>query len=269
MMVNAAYAGFVTGRRVKSTSIKGLHPPLIDWELFERVQALRTTKTTTQHPGRPGAGYALSKLLLCERCGARMHGNAGGRQGARRYVCSTRKQDGSCTEPIIAAEPIEENIASYVRAFDPPHAVKLAVVRRLKAAGHTGDKAAERAQRQRLVSQLERTKDLYLLGDLSREQYIFKSQVLRDEMRRLDPPPTIDASEEAAAALTNFGLFWERETDGHERNRLLRLIFEKITVKDGRLASVTPRDAFLPFFEVGKTGREIRERRDSNPRPPA
>jgi hypothetical protein len=79
----------------------------------------------------------------------------------------------------------------------------------------------------------------------------------------------VNDAEEAAAALTNFALFWEREQDARKRNRLLRTIFQSLTVSDGELVAVTPREAFLPYFSFEVGGREIRERRDSNPRPPA
>jgi hypothetical protein len=62
-------------------------------------------------------------------------------------VCSTRKQTGKCKRPIIFADMIEEAVADFVRAFDPPHAVRLAVVRRLKAAGRSETDEADRARR--------------------------------------------------------------------------------------------------------------------------
>jgi hypothetical protein len=56
----------------------------------------------------------------------------------------------------------------------------------------------------------------------------------------------------------------------HSTPAVLRLIFEQITVDDDRIVSVTPRDAFVPNFQFGaKSGGKARERRDSNPRPPA
>ena len=62
-------------------------------------------------------------------------------------------------------------------------------------------------------------------------------------------------AEEAAAALTNFGLFWEREPDANKRNRLLRVIFQSFTASDGELVAVTPREAFLPYFSFEVGGR--------------
>ncbi len=72
---------------------------------------------------------------------------------------------------------------------------------------------------------------------------------------------------QAAAALTNVGLFWENEQDAKERNALLRIIFEKVWVDGHQVHALAPRWAFLPYFEFGQeSGGKERERRDSFPR---
>jgi len=55
---------------------------------------------------------------------------------------------------------------------------------------------------------------------------------LEAELATLEPPVLPDAGE-AAAALANFGWFWDQERDASERNKILRLIFERVTVDDG------------------------------------
>ena len=45
--------------------------------------------------------------------------------------------------------------------------------------------------------------------------------------------------------------FWDQETDPSERNKILGLIFEQVTFDEGRIVSVTPRDAFMPYFQFG------------------
>ncbi len=78
MLTNASYAGYVTSRRSKDTSVPGSHPAIIDLATFQRVQEIRLARTKTLHPGRPGGGYALSKLLVLFVRGAdaRKHGRA-------------------------------------------------------------------------------------------------------------------------------------------------------------------------------------------------
>jgi hypothetical protein len=55
--------------------------------------------------------------------------------------------------------------------------------------------------------------------------------------------------------------------DASERNKILRLIFEQVTVDDGRIVSVTPREAYHPYFQFGrksavKTGSDGTRTRD-------
>ena len=268
MLVNSAYAGFVGRRRDKAFAIKGNHPAIVDAVLFERVQEIRGLRTTTLNPGRPGGGYALKKLACCERCEKPLHGTKGGRSNARRYYCSGRKQGSGCDQPIAEADALEEQLADYVRGFNPSLAVRKAVVRRLKKQTRVGE-GQDGARRRALETQIERAKELYLLGDLTRSQYDARKAVLQAELAAVEPPLVVDITE-AAGALTNFAHFWDEVSDLAERNKILRVIFEKVTVDDGRIVSVTPRDGFLPYFEFGQEpGGKARERRDSNPRPPA
>jgi len=52
----------------------------------------------------------------------------------------------------------------------------------------------------------------------------------------------------------------QQETNPTERNTLLRLIFDHVTSDDGQIHSVTPRDAFLPYFQFGQAdGGKARE----------
>lgn len=272
MLVNSAYAGFVGARRDKQYATRGNHPSIIDLALFERVQELRGLRTRTLNPGRPSGGYALSKLARCERCGQSMHGTTGGRNNIRRYYCSGRKQGSACDQPIASADTLEQQLGDYVSHFNPSAAVRKAVIRRLKEqASSTRD--ADGARRAAIQGQLNRAKDLYLLGDYTRDQYDAHKRVLQAELANLEPPIVTDVGV-AAAALTNFAWFWQQENDPGERNKLLRLIFEHITIDNGKIVSVTPRDAFLPYFQFGQEGRQegggkARERRESNPRPPA
>lgn len=94
MLLNSAYCGYVGGLRSKDRSIKGLHDPLISEELFDRVQELRTWRARVVKPGRPSEDYLLRKLLHCERCGARMHGNRGSSGGIRLFLLDSPPRRG-------------------------------------------------------------------------------------------------------------------------------------------------------------------------------
>jgi hypothetical protein len=72
MLCNAAYCGYVSGRRDKSKAIKGLHEAIVPDALFDRVQLMRRERARTLKPGRPSPKYVLRGLAHCKRCHANM-----------------------------------------------------------------------------------------------------------------------------------------------------------------------------------------------------
>lgn len=63
--------------------------------------------------------YLLRQLLYCERCGARMQGTRGSRAQHRRYQCGTRRRGGDCTQRIVTAEPLEQQLVDWLRGSHP------------------------------------------------------------------------------------------------------------------------------------------------------
>lgn len=104
-----------------------------------------------------------------------MHGSTGGRSGTRRYLCAARKQGSRCQATAVAADEIEAAVETYIRTFAPPHEVKRAIIRHMRelaASGGNANASYER-DRNRLECQLERLKDLYVLGDLTKDEYTY------------------------------------------------------------------------------------------------
>ncbi len=138
----------------------------------------------------------------------------------------------------------------------------------------THDEDPEGTRRRDLAAQLERLQDLYVMGDLTKPQYVMRRQALEDELERIGPPtdPQLD---QAAALLADFGRFWEIEPSPAERRKLLASLFERIREHEGAIVAVKPRAPFVQYFSAAealerhrnKCGAEERERRDSNPRP--
>jgi DNA invertase Pin-like site-specific DNA recombinase len=274
MLCNAAYAGYVSGLRDKSRAIKGLHEPIVPEELFDRVQEVRGWRTRVVKPGPPSEEYLLRKLLYCERCGARMHGTRGSKTAVRRYMCSTRRYGHSCGERIVKAEQLEGQLVDWIRDFQPHGEWLDVLLQTVQAVNYAGTQPTGE-RRSELLDQLQRLQDLYVLGDLTKPQYVMRRQALEEEVQRLGPPsePAIDR---ARAVLEDFPHFWELETEPAERRKLLLSLFGQIWAQDGRIVAVQPHDDFLPYFQAAQRSHEHhpdegwcrrRERRDSNPRP--
>ncbi len=279
MLCNAAYAGYVSGLRDKSRSIRGLHEAIITDELFDRVQEVRSWRTRVVKPGRPSEEYLLRKLVHCERCGARMHGCRSDNNAMRRYQCSTRRHHGTCKQTMIPAQTLEEQLVDWLRAFQPDAELRQRILATIRAdaGGHPGE---DTERRRELTAQLERLRELYVMGDLTKSQYVMRRQLTEEELQRTQPPADPDL-DRAQALLEDFARFWDAEPEPAERRKLLLSLFAQVWAKDNRIVAVKPNTAFADYFtaasEVQATHPKAdaddeatrRERRDSNPRPPA
>ena len=273
MLCNSAYCGYVSGRRDRSKAIKGRHEAIVDEQLFNRVQELRRVRARTLKPGRPSSRYLLRGLARCERCQGKMQGTAVGRRLAARYYCATRRASHTCDQPLIHADLVEAHLVEFVSDFKPSAEVRDEILRRLAGAsvGETGDVVKRRAA---LEERLRRLRDLYELGDLERAEYLARRDAINGELAELVPQPIPDL-DQARRVLDDFAIFWRAETDLTVKRQLLQIIFEQVWLDDCRIVAVQPKPSFAPFFQehppepAGKRMCKERERRDSNPRPPA
>jgi Recombinase/Recombinase zinc beta ribbon domain len=256
ILLNSAYCGYVGGLRSMDRSLRGLHDPIVSEDLFDRVQDVRTWRARVVKPGPPSEDYLLRKLLHCERCGARMHGTRGSRPPVRRYLCSTRRHGDGCDQPITRAEPLEEQLVDWIIDFKPDEELRAAILASIRSAANGANDDATR--RRELMGQLERLRDLYVMGDLSKSEYVLHRQALEEELARAAPPfdPRLDKAEEL---LADFGRVWELEDDPAKRRRLLATVFDRVWQDGGTIVAVKPREAFLRYF---RTADELACRRE-------
>ena len=247
MLCNAAYCGYVSARRDTSKTIKGLHEPIIEEALFDRVQQMRRQRARTLKPGRPSPRYLLRGLARCRRCHARMQGTTGGRELKARYYCATRRANRSCDQPIAHAEQVENQLVQFITGFTPNPNIREEIIRRLSSdsAPETSETAKRRTA---LEERLRRMRDLYELGDLQRPEYIARRDAINAELSALTPEPIPDL-DHARQVLEDFTIFWQNETDPAAKRQFLSLIFEGVWLDADRVVAVQPKPPFLPFFE--------------------
>jgi hypothetical protein len=204
-----------------------------------------------------------------------MHGNRGSRPPVRRYLCSGRRHGHGCEQPITKAEPLENQLAGWLRAFQPDAELRALVLNRITKQARQEDSGPNR--KAELTDQLRCLQELFVLGDLTKAQYIMRRQAVQDELERLTPPADPQLTE-AEKVLADFASFWDREKSPAERHRLLATLFEQVWQDDGQVVAIKPQPPFAPYFQticespekpIGIDRCQERERRDSNPRPPA
>lgn len=261
MLCNTAYAGYVSGLRDKSRAIKSLHVPIVSDELFDRVQEVRSWRTRVVKPGRPSEEYLLRKLIHCERCGARMHGCRTGWKGMRRYQCSTRRHHGDCEQKMTPAQPLGEQLIDWLHDFQPDHALRQLVLDTIQAqtGGHPGEDAERRRE---LTAQLERLRDLYVMGDITKPQYAMRRQMMEEELQRAKPQPTPTWTARRQSSKTSRASGTPSQSPPSGASWILSL-FAQIWAKDNKIVAIKPNPAFANYFTAASEVRATHPKADA------
>jgi DNA-binding transcriptional ArsR family regulator len=178
----------------------------------------------------------------------------GSRPPVRRYQCSSRRHGGDCSQPIVKAEPLEAQLIDWLYDFQPTPEMRKRILAQITLHTHQDD---DQARRKELMGQADRLKDLYMLGDLTKAQYIMRRQAIQDELERLEPTIDPDVAE-AEQLLSNFAEFWEVESASAERRRLLLSLFEQVWEDGGRIVAVKPRCRLASYFQATAETHESR-----------
>lgn len=116
MLRSPLYCGKVYADDTVYTNI---YPPIIDEELFDKVnKSLQTGKKTAAQKKAPNP-FILSGKLVCGKCKANMTGDSGtGRNGVHYYYkCVNRKRKHSCDKKSVEKDYIENYVVCATKEF--------------------------------------------------------------------------------------------------------------------------------------------------------
>ena len=97
---------------------------------------------------------------------------------------------------------------------------------------------------------LQRLREMYKWGDVTRKQYLSESREIDDELSSLNHPD-IDSTTltKLAQFLEDVSSAWEL-ADQKRRNELGRALFESVWIDNQKLVGVSPRIELKPFFDL-------------------
>ena len=207
----------------------GKHPPLISETLYfqaREISDLRSTNSFMKND-RPVRIYPLTGVLRCGYCSSNMRGMS---NAYYRYYTDSDKVDQlhNCEQESIHANPIEKQILNWLKAtfqstFDSIDDSILAEI-----------DFHER--------QFQRAKELYLLGELLKDQFIAiqqKTKKAKKDLQANELNAKINFVSETKPDLDR----WD-ELSQFKRKRLLRGLVEAVYVRRNAFVAAQPTLAF-------------------------
>ncbi len=171
ILTNPIYYGLV---RWEGEDFEGIHEPLISKDLFNRVQAMMTERSSgTANKRRNLKPFIFRGVFKCGVCGAGVTATL--QKGHIYYHCGRSK--GFCIEKYVREESVKDQTMGELNQFVLPEGWADNVINELRkeqaAAIEASDAAARATQAQitDLEKTIERLLDTYLAGDVSREEY--------------------------------------------------------------------------------------------------
>ncbi len=109
-------------------------------------------------------------------------------------------------------------------------------------------------ERKRVQERMRRLREVYLEGDLPREQYTDRKRILDNQLASL-VIPDVDAAKEAGRLLEELPTLWE-EADLGERRKLLTAMLDAVyvdPVEERAIVALKPKPAFRVLFQIATT----------------
>ena len=253
ILKSPVYAGFTLHRGQR---FPGQHPPLIDPEEWERMQAELHGRATLQWRSNNGT-FLLSGIAVCGICGARLYGTrrTSPKTGwhADYYCCSRRMRlkaadrlnNVTCALNMLRVERYEPPVLdALTRLMLDKDVLREAVARQIeRETSRMSDvrRMREAAERELtdVQEKLRRLVAVAAAGGVGNvEEFAAEVQVLskrRDEVRaglaKMPSPPSPESVVETyLQTASSFGTIWEAADFG-ERRQILRALVRRVVMR--------------------------------------
>ena len=252
MLRNRFYTGQVRYRTGKRDIewLPGQHEAIIDPDLWQEVERTRQARTY-KRPKWKTRAYLLQGLLYCDLCGSKLY--ISGRSYQTYYWCSAHRRMIDCpSREFMTGDELHRQAEALVARIQPPDDWRDTLTEMIN---HQHERDTVDRKRIAAERRLQALLEQYEWGHIDRDTYLAKHAQAQADIESAQPPPEPTILE-AGEYLD--GLAWEILTD-EERQEVMRLIFKRMNVRDGRIVKVRPHPEFAPLFtleglEVDKHG---------------
>jgi len=231
--------------------VENAHPPIVDRQLFNRVQEKLDARSFKQDRSR-NTPYILAGILYCGHCGCRLKGTSNkkqhstGKKKYRYYKCAGKLENGICRAYMVSADAIEGELSRIVRedllSEETQERLYRKILERAKSRSKSkGPAPAElRKQIAALEKQIERGAENLLLAEPEDARAAAKvlakwraqREALQADLKAAELPTGKDSDGTVGRALAYAAQLCERiqDMDPLVVREVFRKVFAKVTL---------------------------------------
>ena len=229
-------------------AVEGQHQPIISDELADEVLAVRHQRKALG-VRRDDHVYLLTPILHCSVCGKPLRGKVGRRSGYT-YCHRTRGKACDCADGTFDAADLEREVVQGLDLKLP--AVTVAGMKRLVESRIRSrpENAVIQEKIDALEKKRERLRELYLMGEYAKDQYLaVRSDIVREvqalERERSGPEYPLESALASLSKLTDVLKSGSRD----RKKKMLGMLFENVSIDgEGTIKEVELRKWARPLF---------------------
>ena len=218
---------------------QGQHEPLWSEALWARIQAVRERAFRGSNGGKIHNVYPFRRLAICDRCGARLYGEAHRSAKAREAVlymaCITQRERHDCAQRGVRSASLEDQVGEWLATLVIPDDWRADIERLQRREAQIERPAVDTA---RIERQLANLRELFAEADITREEYVGRKRALMASLNGGLPQPTYSEAVlvRAARLLADLGDLWTKATPA-ERAEIAGSLFAEVRVRDDAIVS--------------------------------
>lgn len=253
ILSNPRYMGRVPARN--GSAYPANYQALVDQETWNACERVRFQhRRVRQTARRRTSSYLVTGVLRCGRCGSTMSGQTWKSDKThskprRSYTCYLRRTAGACDMPSVPQDLVEADLLDVLRTVAMPEGLAAAVDAAVAASVAGDDPKSRKKSMSALDARLERLRETYELGDISRDDYLTRRDTVNLERKTLEtskPQPVFVRQRTMLATLVDD---WEF-LDESDRRALVSEVFEEIRATEAGIEEFLPRERWKDYMRA-------------------
>jgi len=254
LLHNSFFAGKI---HYSGQTYKGMHEPIIDESLYDKVQVmLKEAKSRCRTHSPRFRQYLLKGIIRCIYCGYPLWSETDSK--GYMYYREQRNSHGVLNCPAngkaIRCDVIDQTIDNIIQSLILEPSWRERIISKLS---NFSEREHILRERKRVHDKLRRLAKAYVDGIIEDSDYNLQRKLLQDSLNSLVVPEA-DAAMNAGEFLESLGLIWSKATL-EEKHKLLAGMLEAVFVDllaSRTIVGIQPKPAFRALFESLKQNPE-------------